>query len=139
MTPTIRKYQRVPGGVDAAEYDGTEDSRALILGWIRSHGVDAFPAGELGWRHDVGTYHHPVHGFIYLPQGARKPGSQSEPLRDDEIVVRTSGRTFALVFPGDFVVRSQSGFHPRSAESFHRSYVSTGTRRGTHRSTPPAV
>lgn len=137
MTSNIRKYRKIPGGVDAAEYDGTDKSEQIILNWVRKHGGEAFPARELGWRHDVGTYWHPDKGFVYLPQGARRPGSQIEPLREDELVVRTSLNTFALVFPGDFVIRSRSGFHPRSAESFHRSYVSTGSRRGTNHSAPP--
>lgn len=140
MTPTVQKYQRVPGGVDAAEYDGSRRAEEVILNWVRRHGGEAFPARELSWRHDMGTYWHRDKGFVYLPQGARKAGSQIEPLRDNEIVVRTNLNTFALVFPGDFVIRSRSGFHPRSAESFHRSYVSTSPRRGTnHSASPPAV
>ena len=124
MTRTIRKFRKVPVTVDAAEYDGTPKNVRVILNWVHKHGGIAFPAHELLWRHDMGTYWHPEHGFVYLPQGARTAGSPLSSLRDDELVVRTNHNTFALVFPGDYVVRSRSGFYPHRAESFHRSYRS---------------
>lgn len=128
MTATVRNYRNVPATVDAAEYDGR--NAVHILHWVRSLGGTAFPAADLGWRHDVGTYWHTEHGFIYLPGGARTPGSRNEALRDDEIIVRTGAGVYAVVFPGDYVVRSRSGFYPLRAESFHRSYVVNTNRRG---------
>lgn len=132
MTTTVRKFRRVPVTVDAAEYDGTRKNVRVILNWVRRHGGTGFPASELQWRHDFGTYWHPEHGFVYLPQGARSAGSPLTALKDDELVVRTNEGTYALVFPGDYVVRSRSGFYPRRAESFHRSHVSNIPRRGTN-------
>lgn len=131
MTTTIRKFHKVPVAVDAAEYTGGSKNLKVILNWIRRHGGVAFEARELGWRHDFGTYHHRDHGFIYLPQGARSAGSPIQGLRDDELVVRTGNNTFAVVFPGDYVVRSRHGFYPLRAESFHRSYRANPSRRGT--------
>lgn len=123
MAVTVRKYNRVPGTVDAAEYDGTRAGAEKVLGWIQRRGGLGFSAAELGWRHEVGAYWHKDHGFVYLPAGARTPGSRLEMLRDDELVIHT-GTGFALVFPGDFVVRSRRGFYPLRAESFHRNYRS---------------
>jgi hypothetical protein len=131
MSATVRRFRRVPAEVDAIDYDGTATSIAAALLWIRSHGGTGFEAKELGWRHDFGTYHHSEHGFIYLPQGARTAGSPIEMLRDDELIVRTEGGAFAVVFPGDYIVRSRHGFYPLSAESFHRSYRADLHRRGT--------
>lgn len=140
MAPTIRKFRKLPVTVDAAEYTGAEKNTHVILNWVRKHGGVAFPASELLWRSDMNTYWHPEHGFVYLPQGARSAGSPITALRDDELVVRTNHKTFALVFPGDYVVRSRSGFYPHRAESFHRSHVSNTSRRGTnHPASPPAL
>jgi len=131
MAPTIRKFRKAPVTVDAAQYDGKFKTAVVILNWVRRHKGVAFPAVELLWRPDMGTYYHKEYGFIYLPQGARRPGSALEPLKDDELVVRTNAGTYALVFPGDFVVRSRSGFYPLSEESFHRSHVANTVSRGT--------
>lgn len=140
MTTTIRKYRKVPAAVDAARYDGTPKNRRIILNWVAKRGGLAFPAAELMWRHDFGAYWHPEYGFVYLPQGARSAGSPLTALRDDELVVRTNAGSFALVFPGDYVVRSRSNFYPLSEESFHRSYVSNTISRGTnHPVRPPAL
>ena len=136
MTATVRSFHKVPATVDAAEYTGPRDA-AEILAWVREHGGLGFEARELGWRHDFGTYHHKEHGFIYLPQGARSAGSPIEALRDDELVVRTGSNTFAVVFPGDFIVRSRHGFYPLRAESFHRSYRANLNRRGTGTTADP--
>lgn len=123
MSTTAHRYKAIPRTVEAAEYDGTEASARKVLGWIGRRKGIAFRAAELLWRHDMGCYWHKTHGFVYLPAGARSPGSRIEVLRDDELVVST-GAGFALVFPGDFVVRSRSGFYPLRAESFHRHYQS---------------
>lgn len=131
MTATIRKFSRKPVTVDAVEYDGRMTSMQKIIEWVNKHRGTAFPASELHWRHDMGTYWHPKHGFAYLPQGARHPGSAIGPLRDNEIVILTAEKTYALVFPGDYVIRSRSGFYPLAEENFHRSYVSNSARRGT--------
>lgn len=139
MTAQVRAYRKVVQTVEATEYDGRSATARDILNWIAEAGGIAFGAAELGWRHDTGSYWHRQHGFIYLPQGARSPGSPIERLRDDEIIVYT-GSVYAVVFPGDYVVRSRSGFYPLRAESFHRSYASTAGRRGTatpDRSPPP--
>jgi len=130
VSATVRSYHKVPAAVDAAEYTGPRDAPE-ILAWIRDHGGVAFEAAELGWRHDFGTYHHGEYGFVYLPSGARSAGSPIEALRDDELVVRTGNNTFAVVFPGDYIVRSRHGFYPLRAESFHRSYRANLHRRGT--------
>lgn len=140
MAATIRKFRKVPISVDAAQYDGTVKTAKVILNWVRRHGGLAFPAVDLLWRPDMNTYWHPAHGFIYLPQGARSAWAGLQPLKDDELVVRTNANTFALVFPGDYVVRSRSGFYPHSEESFHRSHVSNISRRGTsHPELSPAL
>lgn len=135
MTATVRKYRKLPAAVDAAEYTGGANNTVEILSWIRGHGGLAFEARELGWRHDFGAYHHKEHGFVYLPGGAPHPGSPIERLRDDELVIR-AGNIFAVVFPGDFIVRSRHGFYPIGSESFHRSYRIDAARRGT--TTTPA-
>jgi hypothetical protein len=140
MAPTIRKFRKLPVTVDAAQYAGTFKSAVVILNWVARHKGTAFPAVDLHWRNDMGCYWHKTHGFIYLPQGARRPGLTLEPLKDDELVVRTNAGTYALVFPGDFVVRSRSGFYPLTEESFLRSHVSTTAARGTNHPDPlPAV
>lgn len=140
MAPTIRKYRKVPVTVDAAQYDGTAKNRKVILNWIARHSGIAFSAAELMWRPDMGCYYHQRHGFVYLPQGARSAGSPLSRLGDDELIVRTNYKTFALVFPGDYIVRSRSGFYPLAEESFHRSHVSNIARRGTNHPEPlPAV
>lgn len=140
MTTIIHKYKKQPVTVDAAQYDGWEDSRKVILSWIQEHEGLGFSAAELLYRHDMGCYWHPEHGFVYLPAGARVAGSAIERLRDDELIVRTDGNSFAVVFPGDYVVRSRSGFYPLRAESFHRSYRPNIDRRGTgHPALSPAV
>lgn len=138
MAPTIRKYSRTPVTVDAAEYDGSPKNRQVILNWIARRGGVAVPASEIMWRPDMGCYYHQQLGFIYLPQGARSAGSTLTALRDDELVVRTDTGVYALVFPGDYVVRSRSGFYPLASESFARSYVSyNSNRRGLpHRVSP---
>lgn len=136
MAPKVGKYRKLPEKVEAVQYDGGKEALDFIINWVTKAGGVAFAAEELLWRHDMGTYWHPQHRFVYLPQGARSAGSPITSLRDDELVVRTSANTFALVFPGDFVVRSRSGFYPRPAESFHRSCVPNG-RRGTN--TTPAL
>lgn len=137
MSATIRKFQKLARAVDAAEYTGDPKNARIILNWVRRHGATAFMAKELGWRHDMGTYWHKERGFIYLPAGARTAGGPLERLRDDEMVVRTGGGTYALVFPGDYVVRSRSGFYPLRAESFHRSYRAYISRRGDNPESPP--
>lgn len=121
----------MPVTVDAAQYDGTAKNQKVILNWIAKHRGVAVPASEIMWRHDMGCYWHKDLGFIYLPQGARNPGSVLAALRDDELVVRTDNGVYVLVFPGDYVVRSRSGFYPLAEESFHRSYVSSTVSRGT--------
>lgn len=131
MTRTIRKFSRTPIKVDAGQYDGSVKNRAVILNWIRRSGGVAVPAAEIMWRPDMGCYWHQQLGFIYLPQGARGAGSPITALRDDELVVRTDVGAYALVFPGDYVVRNRSGFYPLSEENFARYYVSNTTRRGT--------
>lgn len=132
MTQTVRKYRKLPVTVDAAEYTGNRKNLRTILNWVARHGGVAFRAAELQWRHDFGTYWHQEYGFVYLPQGARSAGSTLTALQDDELVVRTNANTYALVFPGDYVVRSRSNFYPRRAESFHRSHVSNIPRQGTN-------
>lgn len=138
MAPTIRKYSRTPVTVDAAQYDGSPKNRQVILNWIKKHKGVAVSAAEILWRPDMGCYWHKDLGFIYLPQGARSAGSVLTALRDDELVVRTDTGVYALVFPGDYVVRSRSGFYPLASESFSRSYVSSNNhRRGLpHRVSP---
>jgi hypothetical protein len=121
----------MPVTVDAAQYAGTLKSAVTILNWVRRHRGIAFPAAELMWRPDMGCYYHKDYGFVYLPQGARNAGYALAPLRDDELVVRTDTGIYVLVFPGDYVVRSRSGFYPLAEESFARSYVSNTPRRGT--------
>jgi hypothetical protein len=137
MAPTIRKFRKVPVTVDAAEYDGTLKNRSVIINWVRRHRGVAFSAAELMWRSDMGCYYHREHGFVYLPQGARSAGSPLSRLGDDELVVRTNHKTFALVFPGDYVVRSRSGFYPHRAESVHRSHRAYISRRGDNPESPP--
>lgn len=140
MAPTIRKFRKVPATVDAAVYEGTRKNRSVIINWVERHKGTAFPASELMWQAGMGCYYHQKHGFIYLPQGARTPGSALTALRDNELVVRTNAGTYALVFPGDYVVRSRYGFYPLAEESFNRSYVSNTVRRGTnHPDMSPAV
>lgn len=140
MAPTIRKFRRLPVTVDAAQYDGTLKNRKTIINWVERHRGVAFSAAELMWRADMGCYYHREHGFVYLPQGARSAGSPLSRLGNDELIVRTNYKTFALVFPGDYVVRSRSGFYPLAEESFARSYVSNISRRGTIPAEPlPAV
>lgn len=131
MAPTIKKYQHTPMTAEAIEYTGNEEDATAIIDWVTKRRGVCFSARELSFRHDFGTYHHPEYGFIYVPQGARRPGSTIEPLRDNELIVLTDAGTYAVVFPGDYVVRNRSGFYPLAAESFHRSYVSNTTRRGT--------
>lgn len=131
MARTVRKFSRKPIAVDAAQYDGKFKTAVTILNWVHRHKGVAFPAAQLLWRPDMGCYWHKDYGFVYLPQGARNPGYALQPLRDDELVVRTDTGVYVLVFPGDYVVRSQSGFYPLAEESFLRSYVSNTTRRGT--------
>jgi hypothetical protein len=131
MAPTIRKFRKLPVTVDAGQYDGTAKNRSTIINWITRHRGVAFSAAELMWRPDMGCYYHQKYGFVYLPQGARSAGSPLSRLGDDELIVRTNYKTFALVFPGDYVVRSRSGFYPLSEESFARSHVSNISRRGT--------
>jgi hypothetical protein len=139
MTATIRKYSRTPVTVDAAQYTGSAKNRQVILNWIARHKGIAVQASEIMWRPDMGCYFHKELGFIYLPQGARNPGSPLTALRDDELVVRTDTGVYALVFPGDYVVRSRSGFYPLASESFSRSYVSSNNhRRGLPHRVPPA-
>jgi hypothetical protein len=121
MTVTAHTYEKIPATVDALPYDGTITSAREMLEWIGGLGGSAIMASELSWRHDFGTYWHRDHGFIYLPDGARSLGNPLQRLQDNEIVVST-GRSYALVFPGDYVIRSRSGFYPLRAESFHRAY-----------------
>lgn len=140
MSPTIKAFTKRPLAVEACQYDGTAESMTIVIDWIEKHLGTAFPAAELDWRHDYGTYWHLRHGHIYLPQGGRRVGGKLVPLEDDELVVLTGARTFALVFPGDYVVRGRQGFYPLSAESFHRSHVLDESRRGTgHLMLPSAV
>lgn len=140
MAAVIRKFQRMPVTVDAAQYDGSSGDRSRIITWVGRYKGVAFAAEELLWRPDMGTYWHPTYGFVYLPQGARNTGSTLQPLKDDELVVRTDTGAYALVFPGDYVLRSRSGFYPLAEESFARSYVSNSVRRGTNHPDPlPAV
>lgn len=131
MTATIRKYKKQPEIVDAVQYDGWEDSRNDIITWVGEAEGLCFSAAELLYRHDMGCYWHPEHGFVYLPQGARVAGSPIERLRDDELIIKTAGGNYAVVFPGDYVVRSRYGFYPLRAESFLRSYKANSDRRGT--------
>ena len=139
MARTFEKYRTVPTDVFAAWYTGEAKNATVILNRIRREGGVAFRASELMWRPDMGTYFHKDYGFVYLPQGARSSGAQIQPLRDDELVVRTNANVFALVFPGDYVVRSRSGFYPLASESFSRSYVSYNShRRGVSHRVPPA-
>lgn len=140
MTATIRKFQRMPITVDAAQYDGSIRDRDKIIAWVHRHKGVAFSAAELGWRPEMGCYYHREHGFVYLPQGSRNAGYALQPLRDDELVVRADNGIYVLVFPGDHVIRSRSGFYPLSEESFQRSYVSNTIRRGAnHPVLSPAV
>ena len=132
MSTTINAFTKRPLPVEAAQYDGTVDSMSTIIDWVEKRAGTAFCAAELQWRPDYGTYWHLTHGFIYLPQGGKRVGGQLQPLEDDELVVLTGAKTFALVFPGDYVIRGRSGFYPLSAESFHRSHVLDTSRRGSH-------
>lgn len=131
MTPRIQKYQHTPMTVDATQYDGSREAAEKIIEWVTKNRGVCFSASELGFRHDYGTYHHKEHGFVYVPQGARSPGQAIEPLRDNELIVRTDAGIYAVVFPGDYVVRSRSGFYPLTAESFDRSYQPNARRRGS--------
>lgn len=135
MSTTINSYTTRPVPVEAGQYDGTTDSLNKIIDWVEKRGGTIFPAAELSWRHDYGTYFHHRHGHVYLPQGGKRVGGQLVPLEDDELVVLTNTRTFALVFPGDYVVRSSSGFYPQSAESFHPAHAFDSRRRGSHQLT----
>lgn len=140
---TVRKYQRTARTIDAALYDGTPKAAADIIAWVQRRGGKAFMAGELLWRHEMGTYWHKEHGFIYLPEGSRVEGSPLQKLRDNEVVVST-GRGYALVFPGDYVIRGRSGFYPLEAESFHRTHkpnTVAGERvpQRTRHAVPPTV
>lgn len=140
MSPTIKTYTKRPLPVEAGQYDGSVENMDTIVDWVEKHGGTVFLAAELQWRHDYGTYWHPRLGFIYLPQGGKRVGGQLVPLEDDELVVKTVAGTYALVFPGDYVVRSGRGFYPHSAESFHPSHVLDESRRGTgHLLLPSAV
>lgn len=122
MATAFRKYDRLPATVDAAYYDGSQKSRNELIARITKLRGVAFPASELLYRHEIGTYFHQEHGFIYVPQGARRPGSPIEQLRDDELIVRTDSGVFAVVFPGDYIVRRRSGFYPLASESFDRGH-----------------
>jgi hypothetical protein len=124
---------------EATQYDGTAEDAIRVIDWITEQGGMCFSARELRFRHDFGTYWHPEHGFVYVPQGARRPGQAIEPLRDNELIVLTDANIYAVVFPGDYVVRSLSGFYPLASESYSSSYVSTNhRRRGVPHRVPPA-
>lgn len=128
MTIAVQHGRRISTGVDYVEYDGRPATAREIVEWITGAGGTAFEARELAWRHDSGSYWHKEHGFVYLP--AAMAGSRLGRLRDDELVIRTAGGPFAVAFPGDFVLRSRSGFYPLASESFHRYYV-PARHRGT--------
>lgn len=130
MPDKIRKYQRKAVTVDAVQYTGRADSARKILDWVGKHQGIAFKAGELQFRHDFGTYYHPEHGFVYVPQGTRSAGSPLTALQDNELIVKTDAGIYAVVFPGDYVIRSRSSFYPLSSESFDRSYEPNARRRG---------
>ena len=116
------KYVRKAFTVEALEYDGTGPSAVALALWMRAHHGTVFAADELLWRHDMGTYYHPEHGFIYLPGATRNPNGRVGGPGPTELVIKTGPSAFTLVFPGDYVIRGRSGFYPLSAESFHRGH-----------------
>jgi hypothetical protein len=138
-TTEVKVFSKRSLEVEACQYDGTPQSMATIISWVEKRLGVAFPAAELDWRHDYGTYWHLRHGHIYLPQGGKRIGGRLVPLGDDELVVLTGSNTFALAFPGDYVVRGRSGFYPLSAESFHRSHILDPSHRGIGLLPLPAV
>lgn len=139
MTAGIEQCEHLPTKAEATQYDGTRKDELRVIDWITKQGGVCFSARELLFRHDFGTYHHQKYGFIYVPQGARRPGQTIEPLRDNELIVLTDANIYAVVFPGDYVVRSLRGFYPLVSESYSSSYVSTNNRRrGLPHRVPPA-
>jgi hypothetical protein len=131
MAPGFRKHQHLPITVDVAHYDGTTASRTTLIAKIAKLRGIAFAASELQFRHDMGTYYHSEHGFVYVPQGQRSAGSSITALRDDELIVKTDTGIYAVVFPGDYIVRSRSGFYPVSPENYDRNYQPNARRRGS--------
>jgi hypothetical protein len=119
---TPKKYKKRSLTVEAEEYKGTPESAVKLALWIRGEGGVLFAADELIWRHDFGTYWHPEHHFIHLPGATRNPNGKVSGPGPRELVVKTGMSAYALVFPGDFVVRGRSGFYPLSAESFHHGH-----------------
>jgi hypothetical protein len=113
-----KKYKR-RGSVEAVQYEGTGPSAVKIALWMRPLGGTVFAADELLWRHDFGSFYHPEHGMVYLPGATRNPNGRVGGPGPSELVVKTGPSAYALVFPGDFVLRGLSGFYPLSAESFH--------------------
>ncbi|QWY81304.1 hypothetical protein SEA_RIZWANA_7 [Arthrobacter phage Rizwana] len=138
MSSAIKVYTKRPMDVEALQHDGSVARMDEIIDWIEKHAGTAFYAAELEWRPGYGTYWHPRHHFIYLPQGGKRVGGELVPLEDDELVILTRGGTFALVFPGDYVVRSRYGFYPLNAESFLRGHALDESRRGTGHLTLPS-
>lgn len=130
MPNGFKKGQRIAATVEYHEYTGMPDSAAEIIAEVERHRGICFKAAELSFRHDMGTYYHPQHGFVYVPQGSRNAGSPLTALRDNELIVKTDAGYYAVVFPGDYVVRNRSGFYPLSAESFDHGYAPNPSRRG---------
>jgi hypothetical protein len=116
----VRIGKRRALSVEYAEYLGTPQSAVELAVWIRGRGGNIFAAEDLLWRHDIGTYWHADHGFIYLPGATRNPNGRVGPGPEELVVKTAEPNSYALVFPGDFLVRGLSGFYPLSAESFHR-------------------
>lgn len=139
MSSAVKVFTKRPLDVEAIQHDGSVARMDEIAGWVEKHLGTAFYAAELEWRTEYGCYWHPRRHFIYLPQGGKRVGGQLAPLEDNELVIRTRAGNYALVFPGDYVVRSRYGFHPQDAESFLRGHALDDTRRGTgHLTLPPS-
>lgn len=117
------KVKKKPVKAEAMEYDGTPESAVALAMWVRGHGGTLFAADELLWRHDFASYYHQqMQVMVYLPGATRNPNGHVGGPGPQELVVKTGLSAYALVFPGDYVVRGRSGFYPLTAESFHHSY-----------------
>jgi hypothetical protein len=118
-------YRKRMVKVEAIQYLGTGLSAVDCALYLRDNGGIIFAAEDLLWRHDYGTYWHPAHGHIYLPGATRNPNGHVGGPGPRELVVKTGMNTFALVFPGDYIVKGRSGFYPLSEESFHHTHRRT--------------
>lgn len=50
MTHEPRKYRTIPQTVEAMLFDGTLDCAVHILGWLHSHGQEAYTSGSLDYN-----------------------------------------------------------------------------------------